>query len=239
MHAVEVAATARRLFTGGEDGRVGIFDLRANAVQHLLDTTNGSSGENGAGGAWVSSLNCDDDGNWLTVGGGVEWRSPSSSSAAAASPTTTASTGGHLSLFNVPTRAVMARAETPSPIHALAKSADDGTLLSVGGDGAVTYWDGGLGTNFTPRGRASLSVPCSYSVLSANQSAMAAHGDGKRIGEGVDDSGDAVMTTTDFNERGRDTDEAADGAVLFVGGSGPIIDVFTNPSAASASLCLV
>ena len=99
LHAVAVAPMARKLFTGGEDGTVRVWDLRSpprelSCVAPAATAAGAAGGAAGVGrrdtgrataprarasskgdaasGAksWVSSLHVDDEGNWLTA---VSW----------------------------------------------------------------------------------------------------------------------------------------------------------------------
>ena len=104
-----------------------------------------------------------------------------------------------------------------------------------------TYWDGGLtGANFTPRGRAAVSFACSFAVLSADRKSLVNNNGtleyaSTRLPLSTSPSGSCSGGSDSDSGSGSDS---GGGAVLFVAGVGPAIDVFTNPSVASATLRL-
>lgn len=69
LHCLAVASQAQLLCTGGEDGKVGLWDIRASKSAGVMSPPTGAK-EGDA--AWVSGLEVDTNGNWMMCSGGVE-----------------------------------------------------------------------------------------------------------------------------------------------------------------------
>jgi THO complex subunit 6 len=114
------AASGTLLATGADDGVLGLWDSRAAAAVALVRLLDGCTPQNSitsrpdkhSNANWLSSLQSDAAGSWLTVGGG---HGPTAAKGA---------WGGFLTTFHVDSRRVSTFVKTAGAVNAITQTAD-------------------------------------------------------------------------------------------------------------------
>jgi len=144
LHAVHVVNSGKQVLTGGEDGKMGIWDCKSGSLVEMVDCRKhfaknpsifskpnpdfvwGSDTH-----LWLSGFSSDAGGNWATLCGGAE------GSRAAAE-----NVGGFVSTWHLPSRtlsAASAMAESPQAVSSDG-GGNDGDVVTTGNRGVVKYW---------------------------------------------------------------------------------------------------
>jgi WD40 repeat protein len=138
LHCVQCVPSAGLTLTGGEDGMVGVWDSRMersvdmfSPVERMASAGLGKCKQlkAAAAGSFVSSMQIDPAGNWLTCGGGLGGIAAPSSSAER----------GWIGLWHLPSRTVTSASTMTAAVHAMVYS--DEYLITVGNEGYVSHWN--------------------------------------------------------------------------------------------------
>ncbi|CAM9694061.1 unnamed protein product [Chrysoparadoxa australica] len=155
LHSVTCCPKSGLVLTGGEDGTVGLWDARSQAKPEFLRALDECVAakhprvcnqlKEGTP-SWVSSMQVDPEGNWLSCGGGT------------ALPQSNKSLGW-IGAWHLPTRRVTSATCTEAHVQAMLYSED--SLISVGAEPMVSYWQWG---ELALRTRTHCSVESAYAL---------------------------------------------------------------------------
>jgi len=130
-----VNLSAHCILTGGEDGKIGIWDGKALKLIEMIDCKTAMKTpliERTS--LWVSSIDVEQTGNWAVIGGGIDHLSLSSRS-------NNKDELGFMASLNLPTRTISTSSPTREIINNVAYHSKNGKIVSVGNESVVSYWD--------------------------------------------------------------------------------------------------
>ena len=212
LHTIKTVPNGTLVLSGGEDGQVGIWDGKQEALVEMISDPSTMKQSQGmtqyksptSGGSslvlssqvssrWVSSIDVDDQGHWAVFGGGIEQYETSArlssprggSSLDATSTSSTGNSGGFVSMLNLQARMMSSCYLTRENVHNVAYHDKEGTILSVGNEGVVSSWKRNLSAGRI--GRSWLSSPSYYSIAVSPNAKTVALG-------GVDSSLDCITS---------------------------------------------
>jgi len=208
LHAIatvptsDTSSSTRLLLTGGEDGKVGIWDSTKLEIRHMIDCkaellriaknggatstagndtdadTIGTTASNNhlreQDSCWISSIDVDPLGHWAVIGGGID-RHPTTNN----NHNTTIHQGFVASL-HIPTHTINTTITTREIIQDVSYHPTEGKILTVGNEGVISYWNGcDLGKGRV--GRAWLTLPSAYCTTVCDDGGA---GDGRHVAIG-------------------------------------------------------
>jgi len=181
-------STNHMLLTGGEDGKIGIWDSNRLVLRHMIDCkavlismNNGvvTSANDGDGvdtvgadtsstapiihehdSCWVSSIDVDPLGHWAILGGGIN-RHVTTTNDYHNNNNNNPPHRGFLASLHLPTHTITTAITTRESIQDVSYHPTEGKIISVGNEGMVSYWNrSDLGKGRI--GKAWLTTPSAY-----------------------------------------------------------------------------
>jgi len=190
------------VMTGGEDGKVGLWDGKEHKLIDMINckegfmklnetnagtlsySDNGSSSSSSSSSSslfstsnnsssWVSSIDVDPSAQWAVIGGGIEYHGSSSSSSNKSKQISKHHDNGFISLMNLPTRTLSTFSTTRESINDVAFHPTQDRIVSVGNNNIVSFWNQ-LDVSGGRVGRSWSTSPSSYSIAIDPKSDMMA-----------------------------------------------------------------